>query len=78
MKRSIIKEGYSAVPPIEVRVHNGEALIVEGHHRLEAFHQLGYERVPIKYIHKSQLGKVQKDGTYYRTLEALLDGKISN
>ena len=78
IKRDIIEDGYSAVHPIEVRVHNGEALVVEGHHRLEAFRQLGYEKVPIKYIHKSQLGKVQKDGTYYRSLEELLYGKISN
>jgi hypothetical protein len=49
-------------------------MIVEGHHRLEAFRQLGYDRVPIKYIHGNQLGKLQKDGfTYYRSLQELLD-----
>lgn len=30
------------------RVHNAQALLVDGHHRLEAFNQLGYDRVPIK------------------------------
>jgi hypothetical protein len=31
-----------------VRVHSGQAIIVEGYHRLEAFRQLGYDRVPIE------------------------------
>ena len=49
-------------------------MIVEGHHRLEAFRQLRYDRVPIKYIHGNQLRKLQKDGfTYYRSLQELLD-----
>lgn len=78
MKDTIIKDGPSAVPPISIRVHNGEALMVQGHHRLEAFRQLGYDRVPIKYVHKSQLGKIQLDGDYFRTLFELLAGKISN
>ena len=73
MKESIIKNGPSAVPPIEIRVHNGQALVVDGHHRLEAFRQLGYERVPIKYLHGSQLGKTLPDGTYYRPIHELLD-----
>lgn len=55
-----------------------EKLIADGHHRFEAFRQLGYDRVPIKYIHKSQLGKTLKDGTYIRTLQELLDGKLAN
>jgi ParB-like chromosome segregation protein Spo0J len=78
MKESILKEGSDAVPPITVRIHNEEALVVQGHHRLEAFRQLGYDRVPIKYVHKSQLGKIQNDGDYFRTLEELLAGKIDN
>ena len=45
---------------------------------LEAFRQPGYDRVPIKYVHKSQLGKIQTDGDYFRTLEELLAGKIDN
>lgn len=76
MKKSIMKQGPGAVPPIRVRVHDGEALIVQSHHRLEAFKQLGYQRVPIKYVHKSQLGKIQSDGDYFRTIEELLAGKI--
>lgn len=50
-----------------------KVLIVEGHHRLEAFRQLGYNRVPIKYLHSSQLGKILSDGTYYRSLQELID-----
>lgn len=37
MKESILKEGSDAVAPITVRIHNEEALVVQGHHRLEAF-----------------------------------------
>lgn len=74
MKDVIINSGIKSVQPIEIRVHEGKALVVDGHHRLEAFRQLGYKRVPIKYIHGNQLGKTQKDGyTYYRSLERLLD-----
>ncbi|MBQ5989045.1 MAG: ParB N-terminal domain-containing protein [Oscillospiraceae bacterium] len=73
----MLEHGVDRIPPIVVRVHDGKALIVEGHHRLEAFRQLGYERVPIKYVHSNQLGKIRKDGyTYYRTLEELLNGMI--
>ena len=78
MKDSILKSGPNAVPPISVRVHHGEALVVQGHHRLEAFEQLGYGRVPINYVHASQLGKIQKDGDYFRTIEELLSGRIYN
>ena len=53
--------------------------VVDGHHRLEAFRQLGYDRVPIKYLHSSQLGKILPDGTYYRSMQELLDAvDISN
>lgn len=55
---------------IAVRIHNGEALIVDGHHRYEAFQQLGYERVPVRYLHKSNLGKSMPNGDYYRTLDS--------
>ena len=61
------------MPPIEIRVDNGRVFVVDGHHRLEAFRQLGYDRVPIKYLHGSQLGKILPDGTYYRTLQELED-----
>ena len=50
----VIKEkGPNAVSPILVRVHNGTAYIVDGHHRYNAFLKLGYERIPIKYLHSS-------------------------
>ena len=72
-----MKNGAQSVLPIEVRVHKGKALVVDGHHRLEAFRQLGYDRVPIKYIHGNQLGKIQKDGyTFYRSLDELLEGIV--
>jgi hypothetical protein len=75
IKETIIDQGPNAIKPIEIRVHNGQVLVVEGHHRLEAFRQLGYARVPIKYLHGNQLGKVQGDGfTYYRDIDELLDG----
>lgn len=74
-----MQNGPNSVPPIEIRVHNGQVLVVDGHHRLEAFRQLGYDRVPIKYLHSSQLGKVLSDGTYYRSIQELLDAvRISN
>lgn len=79
IKETIAQNGPNAVPPIEIRVHNGQALVVDGHHRLEAFRQLGYDRVPIKYLHSSQLGKTLPDGTYYRSIQELLDAvNISN
>ena len=79
IKQTIAQNGPNAVPPIEIRVDNGQVLVVDGHHRLEAFRQLGYDRVPIKYLHSSQMGKVLSDGTYYRSLEELLTAaKLSN
>jgi hypothetical protein len=68
MKDSILESGSNAVPPIPVRVHKGQALIVDGHHRFQAFSELGYNRVPIKYIHENQIKN------YGRTLKDLLDG----
>lgn len=61
------------MPPIEIRVDNGRVFVVDGHHRLEAFVQLGYDRVPIKYLHSSQLGKTFSNGAYYRSLEELIE-----
>ncbi|MBD5546184.1 MAG: ParB N-terminal domain-containing protein [Lachnospiraceae bacterium] len=79
IKETIAQNGPKSVPPIEIRVHNGQVLVVDGHHRLEAFRQLGYDRVPIKYLHSSQLGKTLSDGTYYRSIQELLDAAgISN
>lgn len=60
--------------PIPIRVYKGTAYIVDGHHRLEAFKNLGYDRVPIKYLHKTQLGKTSVNGDFYRSIEELLDG----
>ena len=79
IKETIAQNGPNSVPPIVIRVHHGQVLVVDGHHRLEAFRQLGYDRVPIKYLHSSQLGKTLSDGTYYRSIQELLDAaRISN
>lgn len=32
-KQKILTEGPNSVEPIPIRVHNGQALIVDGHHR---------------------------------------------
>lgn len=73
MKETIVQNGPNSLPPIEIRVHHEQVLVVDGHHRLEAFSQLGYDRVPIKYLHSSQLGKNLPDGSYYRTIAELLE-----
>jgi len=78
IKGLINSGGPNVVPPIPIRVNHGQVLIVNGHHRLEAFRQLGYTRVPIKYVHSSQLGKIQPNGEYYRSLSELLAGIIGN
>ena len=70
----IAANGPDSVGPILVRVHNGTAYIVDGHHRYNAFLQLGYDRVPIKYLHSSDLGKILSDGTYIRALGDILAG----
>lgn len=79
IKETITQNGSNSIPPIEIRVNNEQVLVVDGHHRLEAFRQLGYDRVPIKYLHSSQLGNTLSDGTYYRSIQELLDAaRISN
>lgn len=56
-----------------------QVLVIDGHHRLEAFRPLGYDRVLIKYLHSSQLGKNLPNGTYYRSIQELLNAAaISN
>ena len=70
----IAQNGPNSVDPIQVRVHEGTAYIVDGHHRYNAFLKLGYDRVPIKYLHNSNLGKVLQDGSYVRPLEDILAG----
>lgn len=69
-----MENGPDSVPPIRIRVHEGVAYIEDGHHRYNAFLQLGYDRVPIKYLHSSNLGKVLSDGSTIRTLIEILDG----
>ncbi|SEQ06008.1 ParB-like nuclease domain-containing protein [Lachnospiraceae bacterium RM5] len=64
----------NSVDPILVRVNKETAYIVDGHHRYNAFLKLGYERVPIKYLHSYDLGKMTPDGTFIRTLEDILAG----
>lgn len=79
LKETIAQNGPNSVPLIEIRVRYGQVLGGDGHHRLEAFRQLGYDRVPIKYLHSTQLGKTLPNGTYYRLIEELLDAaEISN
>lgn len=70
----ISKNGPNSVEPIRVRVHEGVAYIEDGHHRYEAFMKLGYDRVPIKYLHSSNLGKLLPDGTRVRSLDEILEG----
>ncbi len=48
-------KGPSSLPPISIYVRDGNAYVVDGHHRLEAFIQAGYNRVPIQYVHENQL-----------------------
>ncbi len=74
IRESVVQNGPNSVPPIDVRVHNGVAYIVDGHNRLQAFSDLGYSRVPISYVSSSKLGKILPDGRYYRPLEELLAG----
>lgn len=62
----IEREGIDSIDPISVYVHKGDALIVDGHHRYEACVRLGMKRVPIKYIHKNQIPR------YNRNLDDLL------
>ena len=76
IKEAIVQNGPDAVPPIEIRVDHGRVFVVDGHHRLEAFRQLGYDRVPVKYLHSSQLGKTLPNGTYYRSLQELKDAAM--
>lgn len=71
MKEIIKTIGPDAVPPILVRVHNGQAMIVDGHHRFKAFVELGYDRVPIRYISENQISS-----QFGRTLQDLLNMKF--
>jgi hypothetical protein len=66
--------GTENIPPILVRVHDGVAYIVDGHHRFNALLRLGYDRIPIKYLHSSDLGKTLSDGTFIRTIEDIIAG----
>ncbi len=70
----IAENGPNSIEPIRVRVHKGVVYIEDGHHRYEAFKQLGYDRVPIKYLHSSNLGKRLPNGTTIRTLDDILSG----
>jgi hypothetical protein len=73
MKELIRYGGPGVVEPIPIRVHNNQALIVDGHHRLAAFSELGYDRVPIKYISENQISTL-----YGRTLADLLASMFRN
>jgi len=71
MAETIQEHGPNSMPPIKVLIHEQTAYIVDGHHRFEAYKCLGYQRVPIKYIHKYSLGK---EAAAYRTLNDILTG----
>lgn len=53
IKATISQKGPNVVNPIEVLVYNGEAIVVNEHHTIQAFRELGYKRVPIKYVTKN-------------------------
>jgi len=74
IKKAIQEGGPNAVPPIRIRVHHERVLIVDGHHRFKAFQDLGFKRVPIKYVRGNELGKVKSDGSYAPSIEELLEG----
>ena len=70
----ITENGPNSLEPIRIRVHEGVAYIEDGHHRYEAFMKLGYDRVPVKYLHSSNLGKILADGTRIRNLDEIIAG----
>lgn len=59
--------------PILVRVENGTAYVVDGHHRLQAFQELGVDRVPIHYVHSNELGRMGVHG-YLRPIDEVIEG----
>lgn len=65
---TIQTNGPNSIEPIKVLVYDGKAIVIDGHHRLAAFEKLGYDRIPIKYVHKN---KVYKE--YGLTVEDLLE-----
>lgn len=73
LKELIQKDGIEAVNPILVRVENGTAYVVDGHHRLQAFQELGVDRVPVHYVHSNELGKMGVHG-YLRTIDEMIEG----
>lgn len=73
LKELIQKNGIETIDPILISVENGTAYVVDGHHRLQAFMELGYERVPIHYIHSSELGRRGVHG-YLRSIEEIIEG----
>lgn len=42
IKESVKINGINSIDPIIVRVHNGQALIVDWHHRYQVLMELGY------------------------------------
>lgn len=67
IKEIIQSKGPNAVEPIKILVHKSDALVIDGHHSLEAFKQLGFNRVPIRYMHKNQVYR-----EYGRTIDDIL------
>lgn len=73
IKEIIAEQGPNSIDPILVRIEKNIAYVVDGHHRLEAFKSLGYDRVPIHYVHAEELGREGVHG-FLRSLEELLAG----
>ena len=73
LKELIQKDGIKAVDPILVRVENGTAYVVDGHHRLQAFQELGVDRVPIHYVHSNELERMGVHG-YLRPIDEVIEG----
>ena len=76
VRRTLAKIKLESRIPIQpfLRVHDGVAYIVGGHHKFNALLRLGYDRIPIKYLHSSDLGKTLSDGTFIRTIEDIIAG----
>lgn len=70
IKTTILEQGAHTIEPIKVFVRDGMAMIVDGHHRYQAFVELGLARIPIQYIHKTQLKLYTAYDTTKKMLEA--------
>jgi len=70
IKKTILEQGAHTIEPIKIFVRDGMAMIVDGHHRYQAFVELGLSRIPIQYIHENQLKLYTAYDTAKKMLEA--------